>query len=458
MRILLFSAILLFHCSAFAGYRGMKGNRLAKWAHTLFENKLEVYGIEALFKVKNPKRISKKIRNLWRTAAPVEHSVWSLAEIRWTKGWRSFFKIKTEVRVRGDLSRKMSERELTSLLKKTKPKTAQRAQLELRMALNLAADGKSKKAMVLINRLLAAPQGQVDKSLVALTGGRVAYAQGQWDKAADLYKKVSKGSEFWFTAQEEMAWAYMAKGETQNIMAVTNSLMPQEFASQVGPETVFLHAFSQLKNCDYFGAVKGLNLFRERFKKRSLALMQVRKKGPSKGISSLLQEINKGGGLLSMGTTALEIPRYVAQDQVFLRIVKGQNAFKRELAIAKSLRLAKKKSVIKSIRSRIKRIEKKGLALLKRRAKEELQEIKQVLQKMHILEAEWLQHVALLVEGRGVRVAQTETTAVANRTASDSVGPYDLTFPFTGEIWFDELNNYRPGTKRASTCRAGRVN
>ena len=37
----------------------------------------------------------------------------------------------------------------------------------------------------------------------------------------------------------------------------------------------------------------------------------------------------------------------------------------------------------------------------------------------------------------------------------EEVGAYDLQFPFTGEIWFDELGNYRYDPKQV--CRMRRA-
>lgn len=73
-------------------------------------------------------------------------------------------------------------------------------------------------------------------------------------------------------------------------------------------------------------------------------------------------------------------------------------------------------------------------------AKLELKEITGTLKKMHVLEAELMQQLALAASGKKNK---------KSGGADESIGKYDLKFPYNeGEVWFDELNNYRANMAR----------
>ena len=411
----------------------------ARWAYLLFENGLEVYGVETLLEIKNPKAINNKLKNLWKKALPAGHPVWATAQAHWSPAWKGFFDRDIEL--------------------------ATQTEQNLQQALDLATKGNTTQSAKILNRLLKSPANQASSGLIALTAGRLSYSQGHWDKAIQYYQKVSQNSEYWFTAREELAWSYMAKGEPQDVIAVINSLLLESFAAHVGPESIFLNALAQLKTCDYFGAAESLNVFKQRFKQRAQSLMEVRKPGQTKAMTALLQQFKKGKQeLFSLGEMALQVPRYVSRDQVLLNQLQTQGALEREIAKIKNLLVkAKKHGGIKmnvrqglermssALTSRSKELQKRSLTLIKKRAGEELVEIKKVLEKMHILEAEWIQRIAMAMNQVGVKVAQAENQSVNKKHRSDS--SYDLRFPFMGEIWFDELNNYRLAFNEACSRR-----
>ena len=448
-------------------------------AYLLFNNRLEVLGVRTLFTVKNPKTVHKRLRSLWKSMAPAQHQVWRLAQVRWKTAWSNFFDQETAAVVgSSSLGTALNKDQILSLLKRMKPHSAARAKLEFQLALNLALKGRSNaaRAIKILDRLLKTPNGHVDKNLVLLTAARIWYPQGRWDQAIQHYRGVSKSSEYWFTAQEEMAWAYIAKRQPQKALTITNTLMLQNFMPHVGPETVFLNAFSQLKTCDYFGVEKSIDIFKTRFKKRTQALMQTAGKGlaKDKGIMALFDRPKQGRvELFSLGDQAFGLPRYVSRDEVLFQQAQIAKALQQETAQLGQLRtkysaitgkrrasgIKAIKNLANSLKSRSKKIKRSFSRQIKKLAGEEIAEIKQVLLKMHILEAELIQQVATIIQGGRMKTVATVTKQQSGDQKTDTVGDsgqYDLKFPFTGEIWFDELNNYKSNLKEI--CQAGGVN
>ena len=433
-------------------------------AYLLFKNGLEVQGVEDLFLSSRPKSIHKDLRQLWRLAAPSRHPVWTLSQPNWTSGWTDFFGRETQLVMKAHSSHSLREREIASLLSKTNSRTPGSSGLRLRMALNLATEAKgTAKSLKILKDLMSVPPTHVDKNLVAVSIGRILYAKKKWARAVEYYKKVSKDSEYWFTAREEMAWALMAQGKSEKVVGITKTLMHPGFAPHLSAEAVFLHAYSQLSACDYLGVAESVDLFKEKFKKKVKALMALEKEGVNgrKGSvgTRLFDQLKRGNSeLLALGKTAHFVPRYVSRDGPLLREVQLQKSLDvglarlRHLASEGSDRKPLKGSVRKSlnrleksINSRYKRSKRQSFRLLAKRAKEEIDDIRDVLFKISILETEMLQRVAIVTAqgGREAKVQMASGQGQKGDIRSGGKDKYALSFPYKGEIWFDELNHYR---------------
>ncbi|MCY4643132.1 MAG: hypothetical protein OXB88_00785 [Bacteriovoracales bacterium] len=439
-------------------------------AYLLFQNGLEIEGIESLFLTPHPKSISKKLRALWRSQAPASHPVWGRARLRWSSSWTAFFDRETELAVRSYSTENLGEKEIRSLLAGSGSKaTFAKSRLRLALALRLATEEKGMTpALKILKALMADSSGSIDKNLVALSMGRIFYAKKRWAKAMESYDKVSKDSEYWFTAREETAWTLMALGKTKEVVGVTNTLMHSDFSPHLSAETVFLHAYSQLNACDYLGVAESVDIFKRRFKKKVKALGALGKEGkwkPGGRAEQLFQELKKEGktGLLALGKTALLVPRYVSRDELLLREAQVQKSLDKGIArlnvlgtrygntkdaSGRSVRKAAAR-LKKSLRARYERSKKVGFRLLAKRSNEEIQEIGETLFKMDILETEMLQRAAIAL-ARGGREATVEASGTqgpkktpSGKKTGGTMDRYALNFPFTGEMWFDELNHYR---------------
>ena len=433
----------------------------AFFAYVLWKNGLVVTAIEKLFAIKEVDKIPEAVKQIWRLEAPSDHKVWKAARVEWQPLWNTFFDINTEVAV---LSRKEfdlnKKQEIYELLKKTQLKTTARYWLEWQMALSLAMNNEIVPAAKVLSHLSKEKQNVVSKELINITAARWLYERGYLDASINYYNKIPKSSEYWFEAQEELAWTYMRKGQPQDALAIAKTQMIAEFAPHTGPEMIFLKALAQLKLCDFNESAQTLMIFKQRFYQRARDLMEVRDLGITTDTEKLVMALKKGRvELLNLGASAAKIPRYVSRDEYLMDLTRTwheleKETLKAEELYARSLTGGTSEVGFQAFLAQFKRqVEKRELAaknatysLIQRRAKEELEEIHQILQKMHIIEAELIQQTAM---SDRVLASQTKYFPAIQKGTIKTPKKYDLVFPFDGEKWFDELSNYRIDVNKA---------
>ncbi|MDX9730365.1 MAG: hypothetical protein RBT63_01215, partial [Bdellovibrionales bacterium] len=222
-------------------------------ALVLFKNGIEVTSLEMLLGIEKPKEIDGFILQRWREAAPDNAPVWaSINTATWNQGWTDVFGIGAEVRVRGRQVYSADQAEtVRELIKKTQIDTRERAWLSWQLVIALAQGedaGVAGKALAL---LMKAPNNPVSQDLMTMTAARLLFQNGFLDAAIKYYERIGKKSDYWFDAQEEIAWGHIRKGEPQNAIAITRTLVAPAFSSQVGPEPYFLRSLAELKVRDY---------------------------------------------------------------------------------------------------------------------------------------------------------------------------------------------------------------
>ena len=442
----------------------------ALFAYLLIKNNLLVNGVEHLFFAPQPRAIDKELTKQIRSLLPVDSSVWSQAHIRWQTAWTDLFGTDIEIKVLSYQIYDPGNQELIfRLLKKTKSNTRARAWIEWQMAVSLALNGDVAKSAKVLAHLLRDEQGVVSKDLLTLTAARLLFEQGYLDASIKYYDKIPKNSEYWFVAQEEKAWTYIRKGEPQNTMAISKTLMLPEFAPQVGPEVVFLKSLAELKVCDYPQVVKSIREYKDRFKLRSQNLLEIEEKGLTPATRFLISNLKEGKvKLLKLGGHASKLPRYVSRDEVLLSLVQRQKALAKEAKIAGEIYArslpggtaqvgfqAGLEEFKISTEKRSEMALNASISLIKKRAKEELQEIEKILRKMHIVEAELIQQVSIADRVVSATNKSAREEDIKNGTIKVA-GRYDLKFPFVGETWFDELSNYNVDIKKG--CQARKAN
>ena len=432
-------------------------------AYLLYKVGLEVSGLEMLGGISKPRKISKELLSFWKETVPLESPSWVLSDFKWNGFWSQVFGRHIEVKVR---SQKIHDahnfKVIEELLKKVSPKTAEKAWLEWQLALNFALNGDPGKGAKVLSFLMKEPKNFIDKNLMNVTAARMLYEKGFLDAAIKYYKKISKRSDYWFVAQEEMAWSYLRKGEPQNSLAVTKSLVQPQFKALIGPETIFLKALSQLKVCDYKAASKSLLDYKDFFKPKSVNLQNL-KTGESNAIDFFFEVLEKKGRtpLVKLKKRAYELPRYVTRDEVLYRL--AQRAFALEGEAKSAAELYKKslsggtaevgfqKSVNEvkvKIEAKFQTAKSAFYSRVKNLASGEITEIHQILQKMHIIEAEILQQVTVLSSLAQSSKTLPQKSFDSKKGTTGSEAKDTLQFSESREIWFDEISNFRIDVKK----------
>ena len=433
----------------------------------LFKNGLKVVGLEQLLAISNPEAIDSSIMTLWKDSIPDTDPTWALVEVaKWNPAFTTAFGQAAEIRVRArQVYGSDQVAALTELIKKTQVDTKERAWLSWQLVLALSTGSDSGVAAKALAVLMKAPNNPVSQDLMTLTAARLLYQNGFLDAAQKYYEKVPKSSDHWFDAQEELGWTFIRKGEPQNTLATTKTLTVPEFASQVGPEPLFLQSLAQLKVCDYPAVVQSLNFFRDRYKMRAKDLMTISDSADNKDVMAFIERSKKGPVTLAkIGSAAKKLPRYITRDEVLTQAVATESALEKESKQAADLyarslsggtaqvgfqgRLEEFK---KAVDMRAQAARSTTYNRVKSLAQEEVNEIAQILQKLHIVEAELLQQISL-----SNRVADASATqkAAVKAGSTGSKAQDRLVFPAEQETWFDELANYRIDIKKGCQAKA----
>lgn len=437
-------------------------------ALVLFKNGIQVTSLEMLLSISQPKQIDQFIVQKWREAAPDNAPVWaSINTATWNSEWTTVFGIGAEVRVRGRQVYSADQVEtVKELIKKTQIDTRERAWLSWQLVIALAQGedpGVAGKALAV---LMKAPNNPVSQDLMTMTAARLLFQNGFLDAASKYYEKVPKSSDYWFDAQEEMAWAQVRKGEPQNAIAITKTLVAPAFQSQVGPEPFFLRSLSQLKVCDYPSVVGTLNTYRERFKPRAAELTKLTESANTPAVSRLVERMKKGPAKLTdLGADAAALPRFVTRDAALVQNVQTEKALEAEAKLAGELYArsltggtaqvgfqARLESFKKAVDTRTQAARSATYGRVKALAQEETEEIGAMLQKLHIVEAELLQQISLA--DRVISATQGKSSLKVGTTGSQAKDK--VWFPAEGETWFDEYANYKVDIKKG--CAAAGTN
>ncbi len=427
----------------------------------LYKNGIQVTSLEMLLAIETPKKIDEFILQKWREAAPDNAPVWGVINTAtWSPAWTEVFGIGAEVRLRGRQIYNADQLEtIKDLIKKTQIDTRERAWLSWQLVIALAQGqdaGIAGKALAL---LMKAPNNPVSQDLMTITAARLLFQNGFLDAASKYYERVPKNSDYWFDAQEESAWSQIRKGEPQNAIAITKTLVAPAFTSQVGPEPFFLRSLSQLKVCDYPSVVGTLNDFRNRFKPRAGELTKLAESANTPAVSRLVERMKAKGELklTELGKDAAALPRFVTRDAALLQNVLTEKVLEAEAKLAGELYArsltggtatvgfqARLESFKKAVDTRTLAARSATYGRVKALAAEEVSEISGMLQKLHIVEAELLQQIS--ISDRVISATKGRTSQKVGTTGSQARDK--VWFPAEGETWFDEYSNFKVDIKK----------
>ncbi len=437
----------------------------------LFKNGIQVTALEMLLSIEKPKEVEGYLIQKWREAAPDNAPVWAvISPTTWHQGWTDVFGIGAEVRVRGRQVYNAEQIEsVKELIRKTQVDTKERAWLSWQLVIALAQGEDAGAASKALAILMKAPNNPVSTDLMLITAARMLYQNGFLDASIKYYEKIPKKSDYWFDAQEEIAWANIRKGEPQNSVAITKTLIAPAFATQIGPEPFFLRALSQLKVCDYPAVLGTLNDYRGRFKPRVVALKALTADARTPQVDRMVAKIKSGPvKLTDLGADAAMLPRFVTRDEILLQNVVTERALELEAKTAGELYSrslsggtaqvgfqARLEAVKKAVDVRTQSARSATYGRIKSLAEEEVTEISSILQKLHIAETELIQQISVsdrvIGATKGLSSSALSTFSKTGTTGSQSKD--SVWFPAENETWFDEYANYKVDIRKG--CAAG---
>lgn len=419
-----------------------------------FKNGLKLTGVEALLAIKEPQKIDDTVISLWKENLNDKDPVWGLAQVTWAPFWTQTFGLGAEMAV--TLQKNYVTEDiaaLTELIKKTPVDSAERNLLQWQLVLNLGIRGDSAKAAQVLAHLMKAKNNPIDPDLMTLTAGRLLYQNGFLDASLKYYEKIGKKSDYWFQAQEEMAWAYMRKGEPQNAMAITKTLTYPHFKGWVGIESYLLSSFASLKVCDYPGILKTMKSVKPQFGEHLVAVEKLTTDPRQPQVDALMKAMIAGPvSPTTLGKNAHLLPLQASRDEGLNLLVKRQQFLNKESEVAealyaKSLTFGNLQGQFETLKNQVanRADMTRGAAYsrIQELAKAELEDSKQVMQRMHIVEVEMIQQV-----DSASKFLKHANAAESKKGSTGSSGKYAMSFASDKEIWFDELSNFKVDVKK----------
>jgi len=413
-----------------------------------FQSGMTVTGLETLFRVEDPKKVHFQILNTWRELAPGSHPAWSVVNVEWKPVWTEVLGNAIAVKVQAaDLSTRHSVDQLVSLSMQAPSDSRERAMLDWQLTLAYALNDQADKAALILSSLFKDKNNPVSPDLMNLTVGRMLYQNGHFEAALRYYDKIPKKSDHYLEAQEERAWTYLRMGQPQNTLAVTQSLVSPAFRRQVTAEAWFLRALSQLKVCEFGGAALTLEAFPQEFKSRAIQMEKLAKGQSSavenKKLESVFLALQRGPvSHTQLAKLGPDLPVAMIRSERLKFLMATQVVLEKELKAAQAFA-----SIREQVEPRLKAVRDEAKSLVRGFANREVEQIRGVVRKMHIVEAELIQRVDA-AQRRPASALVPAAPAQVKVGTTGSLARDTLRFPMEKEFWFDEVANYRVDVKK----------
>jgi hypothetical protein len=434
----------------------------AIFGYTHFQAGMPVIGLEILFQANDAAKIDPVIRDLWAKAAPASHPAWDQARIKWSPSFAKVFAPELEYRIMArDVLSIKSLPALQKLYAKLPVGSPEHAKVGWQIVIQQSVANNVEAAAKTLAEVMKANPHPVSQELMDLTAARMLFQRAHYAAAIKYYEKIPRTSDYWTDAQEEMAWSYIRKGEPQNALAVSRSLVAPGMALLAGPESYFAHSLAELKICDYPGVLTSLKEFSQIFKARYKALQETAKNSESPTVKKAIEVLKTGrADRAKLGGEGAGLPRLVARDERLFEYAQSQKALEAEASAAdlvytKSLAFSGLQGYFDKLRKDVSaRAYSAGSAAQNRvreLAKREGADIQEILRKLHIVEAEVITQVS--VADRVIDKTRKPAKEIKGTTGSKA--KETVSYPAEDkEVWFDEIGSYKVDVKKACHAEA----
>ena len=432
-------------------------NGLSVFAILQFHAGLKITALETLFKISNPKDINPVFKKYLTGLISVEDPAWSQARIKWSNTWSVVFNPSVQVWIDSLAYDTKSIDELQKISATLEPDTKEKSFVDWHLAVKYSLSDKSDLAAKMLTQIRKNPNSYVSADLVQLTAARMLFQNSYYDTAIKQYEKIPKSSMYWSQAQEEMGWSFVRKGQPNNAIAIGQTLVHPGLAKQVSSESYFMMSLAQLKICDYPAVISTLSDYSKNFKSKNTALKNLVASTGDQNIETFFKTTDKTKDIKSANAIN-NLPTLVTVDRKLKLLIQKQTALQKESEIAeilyaKSLALTGLQGHFETLKkntvSRVHAAQSESVARIKFLAVNELENIKNNLDKLHIVEAEVISQISIADQIAGK--AKDDGSTKVGTTGSKSTDA--IRFPLEKEVWFDEISTYKVNVKKACVAK-----
>ncbi len=423
-------------------------NGLSLKAYLMYQSDLKLTGLENLARIPRLQKMHPEMKRLWLKSVDANDNVFEITPLSWNKNFTGILPLGVSAKMGHGQDLRLTSAQAVRNLARTlsansKKDTAMDTWKRWNIALYAPVYDNPELGLQSIKELRQSGHNQIGKDLIDLTEARIYYQMNKMDQAVQAYQAIPKSSDYWIEAQEELAWAFLRTDQAEKSLAHLKSLKAPLFKDLLGPEPFVTMNLSHLAICDYTSIFKNSEDFKKRFSSRVESLSKIEKGQNPEVVRDALQKLSQKFALQSISSSLGLLPRQLRRDQV----VKNQLAYKTRLqAEAHSLEQIRNSGLTSKslnelgseIQRRVKNTEKSLEARIRLLARSEMVEIRSIVQRLHLIEAEVIQRMHM-----EERVVKRDSEKSSGNPHSGEV----LSFPDTDEFWLDEIGNYAVSVK-----------
>lgn len=428
---------------------GQSADGKATLAYLLYQNGMPLAGLDLVLST-SPQRLSPAILKLW--SSELGKSVWvQKGWIQTSGGWKTIHNNEIpNLKIR-------NKRDITAAFKKADGVNKENVNFKARIWWQIATlapqINEVDSALKALKLIKESGQTAIGADQISSAQARVLYQKGDLEAALQSFHEIPKSSNLWVESVEERAWTHLRRDDYDKALGETVTLLSPALAKLVGPESYYLTNLLALKVCDYPRIFKTSELFKTRHKGRLAAFEEFTKTGSNKNMNELLARLEqKGVSIEAAGPQVEWLPRAAYRDHKFLRFMESRREWLAESkkadeliangdALGASPQIQRLAQDSRAIADRLKQF---AYARVRTLASAELNEYRQNLDKMHIIEGEVIHRLAVddNLKGQRSKLAKVEDNGDV------------LVFPYnSNEVWFDELDNYKARVKDCPTLK-----
>lgn len=440
-----FSSALKGWNAAYAGTAfGESQNGVGTLSYVLYKNGFAYLGLSTLLEKTQPQNLQAALLRLWHP---------ELVSSAWVqKGWiQGAGRWKAEIdngpahlvlKTKRDVKNAFARAEAVP-----SDHVNARARILWQIATRAPQFNDTASALKAVRLLKNSKQTIIGQDQLLSAEGRVLFQKGDFLAADKAYEQIPKSSNLWVQSLEERAWGDIRKDDYDKALGKSVTMLSPALVPLVGPESYFLANYLSLKACDYPRLFKNSELFKQRYSERLSDLQDLAKTGNNKELAGILERFDRQGVTLeAAGSQIVSIPRTTLRDRKFLNSMTSRSQILAEVKKAsdnsQGLSLLTQWAKAGAAKSEI--LKREAVQRLQVLAQNELEEYRNILNKMHVIEAEVIErlHVDDSLKGERNKLSKT-----------DDKGDV-LVFPYqSDEVWFDELDNYKARVKDCPTLK-----